>query len=77
METNMSNNINLSYLSSMAVAGALYDKHQDLELLKAALDRYENILLKLNLHFPPNFTHFVDKTRLLRLHLILLILIVK
>ena len=30
-----------------------------------------------NLHFPPNFTHFVNKTRLLRFHLILLIFIVK
>ena len=46
METIMSNNINLSYLSSMAVAGALYDKYQDLESLKAALDRYENIYFR-------------------------------
>ena len=30
-----------------------------------------------NLHFPPNFTHFINKTRLLRFHLILLIFIVK
>ena len=30
-----------------------------------------------NLHFPPNFTHLVNKTRYLRFHLILLIFIVK
>ena len=30
----------------------------------------------INLHFPPNFTHFVNKTRLLRFHLILLLFIV-
>ena len=30
-----------------------------------------------NFHFPPNFTHFVKKKRLLRFHLILLIFIVQ